>query len=68
MLDEKDKAFYAIKNPDYLHKKVVFEYFHLVIKYLPFGKLPEYLKLCRLATSKDKFMMVLRWIKNRIWK
>ena len=66
--NEKDKAFYAIKNPDYLHKKVVFEYFHLVIKYLPFGKLPEYLKLCRLATSKDKFMMVLRWIKNRIWK
>ena len=66
--NEKDKAFYAIKNPDYLHKKVVFEYFHLVIKYLPFGKLPEYLKLCRLATAKDKFMMVLRWIKNRIKK
>lgn len=63
-----DKAFYAIKNPDYLHKKVVYEYFHLVIKYVRFGQLPEYLKLCRLATPKDKVMMVLRWIKHRIVK
>lgn len=66
--DPADREFYQVMNREYLHRKVVFEYFHLVIKYLPFGKLPEYLKLCRLATSKDKFMMVLRWIKNRIWK
>ena len=58
-----DKAFYAIKNPDYLHKKVVYEYFHLVIKYVAFKQLSEYLKLCRLASPKDKGMMVLRWIK-----
>lgn len=63
-----DQAFYAIKNPDYLHKKVVYEYFNLVIKYLPVSKVPEYLKLCRLATRKDKAMMTLRWVKNRILK
>lgn len=62
-----DRAFYAIKNPDYLHRKVVYEYFHLVIKYLPLGKVPGYLKLCRLATPKDKFMMTLRWFKAKIW-
>ena len=61
-----DKAFYAIKNPDYLYRKVVYEYFHLVIKYLKFWQLPEYLGLCRLASSKDKAMMALRWIKNKL--
>lgn len=63
-----DKAFYEIKNHDYLHKKVVFDYMNLVIRYLPLGKLPEYLKLCRLATSKDKLMMTLRWFRKRILK
>ena len=66
--NDADKEFYAIKNPDYLHKKVVFEYFHLVIKYVSFRQLPEYLRLCRLATPADKAMMVLRWIKNKVWK
>ena len=61
-----DKAFYAIVNEDYLHKKCVYDYFNLVIKYLPFKKLPEYLKLCRLANAKDKSIMVLRWIKRRL--
>ena len=60
-----DKAFYAVKNPDYLHKKVVYEYFHLVIKYLTFRQLPGYLRLCRLASPKDKVMILLRWIKHR---
>ncbi len=61
-----DKAFYAIKNPDYLHRKVVYDYFHLVIKYLKGWQLPAYLKLCRLASPKDKAMMVLRWIKHSL--
>lgn len=65
--NEQDKAFYAVKNPNYLHRKVIFEYFNLVIKYLPFNKIPEYLKFCRLATTRDKAMIVLRWIKNRVW-
>lgn len=63
-----DKAFYEVKNPDYLHRKVVYDYFNLVIRFVPATKLPEYLKLCRLATPKDKFLMVLRWIKQRICK
>lgn len=61
-----DKAFYEVKNTDYLHKKAVYDYFNLVIRFIPATKLPEYLKLCRLATFKDKFMMILRWIKRKI--
>ena len=61
-----DRAFYSIVNEDYLHKKCVYDYFNLVIQYLPAGNLPSYLKCCRLATPKDKAMMVLRWIKRHI--
>ena len=64
----KDQAFYRVMNYDYLHRKVVYEYFNLVIRFVPLTQLREYLKLCRLATSKDKFMMVLRWIKRRVWE
>ena len=63
--NEKDKAFYSIKNPEYLHKKAVYDYFNLVIKFLPFDKL-NYLKYCRLATPTDKTMMILRWIKRQL--
>ena len=61
-----DKAFYEVKNPEYLHRKVVFDYFNLVIRFVPGKELPAYLRLCRLATRKDKFMMILRWIKKKI--
>ena len=61
-----DRAFYSIVNEDYLHKKCVYDYFNLVIQYLPAGNLPSYLKCCRLATPKDKAVMVLRWIKRHI--
>jgi len=63
-----DQAFYEIKNQEYLHRKVVYDYFNLVIRFVPATKLPEYLRLCRLAMPKDKFMMVLRWIKRKICK
>lgn len=63
-----DKAFYEVKNPEYLHRKVVYEYFNLVVQHIPFGKLPEYLKLCRLASLSDKCMMILRWIKRKLWE
>ena len=61
-----DQAFYEVKNPEYLHRTVVYDYFNLVIRFVPVTKLPEYLKLCRIATAKDKFMMVLRWIKRKL--
>ena len=61
-----DREFYSVKNPNYLHRKVVYDYFNLVIQYLPFQELPVHLKLCRLATPTDKCMMVLRWIKKRL--
>ena len=64
-VSEEDKAFYAIHNERYLHDKCVYDYFNLVIKYLPVRKL-SYLKYCTLATPKDKMMMILRWVKNRL--
>lgn len=64
-VSEEDKAFYAIHNERYLHDKCVYDYFNLVIKYLPVRKL-SYLKYCTLATPKDKLMMILRWVKNRL--
>lgn len=61
-----DKEFYSIVNEDYLQKKCVYDYFNLVIKYLPLHQLFPHLKLCRLACLKDKTMMTLRWIKKRV--
>ena len=59
-----DKEFYSIVNNDYLHKKCVYDYFNLVIQYLPLNQL-YYIKFCRLANSKDKIMFFLRWFKRR---
>ncbi len=64
----KDQAFYSIKNPDYLHKKVVYEYLNLILVHLPARQALSYLRYCRLATRKDKIMMILRWIKRRVWR
>lgn len=66
-LTEPDKAFYAVHNKKYLHDKCVYDYFNLVIKNLPFNKL-HYLKFCTLASGKDKTMMILRWIKCRLFR
>lgn len=61
-----DKEFYSIVNEDYLHKKCVYDYFNLVIRHLPLSQLFPDLKLCRLASFKDKVMMTLRWGKRKI--
>ncbi len=61
-----DREFYSIVNEDYLHKKCVYDYFNLVIKFLPLRQLFPYLKLCRLANFRDKVMMTLRWIKRQL--
>lgn len=63
-----DKEMYAIANPHYLHEKCVYDYFNLVIRYISAGKLAEYLPLCRRAAFADKAMMVLRWIKRRLFR
>lgn len=63
----KDIEAYAIKNNHYLHQKVVYDYFNLVVKNASINQLYHYLKECRLATTKDKCMMALRWIKRRIF-
>lgn len=62
---EEDRAFYAVHNEKFLHDKCVYDYFNLVIKNLPLKKL-GYLKYCELASTKDKCMMVLRWVKHKL--
>lgn len=64
--NQKDRDFFSIVNHDYLQKKCVFDYFNLVIRFLPANQVLDYLRLCRRATHKDKLMMVLRWIKKRL--
>lgn len=63
--NHRDQIYYEVINPNYLHTKVVYEYFNLVIKFLPLNKL-NYLKYCRLATTRDKIMIVLRWVKHKM--
>lgn len=63
---EDKELYHSVINHEYLHRKVVYEYFNLVLKRLPAREVPAYLSYCRLATPKDKLMMCLRWIKSRI--
>ncbi len=62
--NQTDSKLFDIVNHDYLHKKCIYDYFNLVIKYLPAYRIHSYLKLCRRATAKDKVIMTLRWIKH----
>lgn len=63
---DEDKQFFSVASKEYLQSKCVYDYFNLVIKFIPLAELAEYLKLCVLASPKDKFMMLLRWIKRRV--
>ena len=64
--DPEDRALYSVMNPDYLHRKIIYEYFNLILNNVPLSQVPHFLRRCRLATPKDKLMMVLRWFKRRL--
>lgn len=65
---ECDRQFYSVLSHKYMHDKCVYDYFNLVIKNLiSIKELKEYLKLCTLASETDKTMMMLRWIKHRLF-
>lgn len=51
-----------------LHGKCVYDYFNLVIRYAKLPELPQKMKLCSLASSYEKLVMVLRWIKRKLIK
>lgn len=63
--NDRDRMFYSIHNPKYLHDKCVYDYFNQVIKFTPLEMLPKYLKNCELATRYDKLMIILRWFRYR---
>lgn len=50
----------------YLQAKCIYDYFNLVIKYLPFRKL-NYMKHCTFASVPDKGMMLMRWVKYNLF-
>lgn len=58
--------FEDVYNSHYLHDKCVYDYFNLVIQYLPLGKL-WYLRYCEGASFVDKIVMILRWMKRRLF-
>ena len=66
--NEKDKAFYSVFNEKYLHDKCVYDYFNLVVKFVPLKLLPKYLDHCELATGFEKLKMILRWLKYHVVK
>ena len=64
--NSKDKEFYSVLNEKYLHQKCMYDYLNLVLKYLPFRQLNEYLKYCKKARWIDKVLLILRWIKYSV--
>ena len=50
-----------------LYVKCKYDYYNQVIKYLPFYKL-NWINRCKLLSNKDKMVMLLRYITNRIMK
>lgn len=65
-LIEKNRTYQAV-DEKYLHDKCNYDYFNLVIKYLPISKL-GYLKHCTEATPADKALMLLRYFKTKLCK
>lgn len=49
----------------YLHKKCIYDYFNLVIRYLPVSRL-GCLRLCREASAADKAAMLLRYFRHKL--
>ena len=52
---------------EHLYGKCKYDYYNLVIKYMPFGKI-DLINKCELLTSKDKFVMFLRFCFDKIFK
>lgn len=50
-----------------IHAKCIYDYFNHCIKWASISELPDYLRLCQLASRKERIIMLLRWIKN-LWK
>ena len=63
----RDKAFFSVVNEDFLHKKCLYDYFNLVIKYVPGKDLFSFLRQCRLASPFEKIFLLCRWMKYKIF-
>lgn len=48
------------------HEKCIYDCYNQVIRYVPMLKLSHFLSLARLASSKEKTKMILRWCKDRV--
>lgn len=65
--EKKDIELSSVASADYLHRKCIYDYFNLVIVNVPLKNLFEYLRLCRLASLRERMVMSLRWFKRRMF-
>ncbi|HAY3507528.1 glycosyltransferase family 2 protein [Elizabethkingia anophelis] len=62
-----DKFCYDRIQWDSLYPKCKYDYYNLVIKYLPFSELSA-IKKCELISKKDRFIMIFRYIKDKVMR
>lgn len=65
--NEIDNFYYKEINQNYIYDKCKYDYYNLVIKYLPISKI-ETISKCSLLNSKDKLIMSLRFLFDKIFK
>ena len=65
--NEIDKFYYKSVDSAYIKQKVKYDYYNLVIKHLPLNKLNTVSK-CSLLSRKDKIIVCLRFIFDKIFK
>lgn len=58
-----DLFFFEHMQWDNLYPKCKYDYYNLVIKYLPLSKI-RWINRCELLTGKDKFVMLFRYLKD----
>lgn len=47
-------------------EKCIYDYYNMVIRYVPLTQLPRFLRLARLATRKEKLKIILRRLKDAL--
>ena len=64
---DKYEVYYASKLTSHdWHEKCIYDYYNMVVRYVPMLQLSHFLSLARHASSKEKAKMILRWSKDRL--
>lgn len=64
---DKYEVYYASKLTSHdWHEKCIYDYYNMVVRYVPMLQLSHFLSLARHASSKEKAKMILRWSKDHL--